>query len=168
VVQGLDSVPADQRPTDREVNVVHLAWDVMVGLGTLLFLFTLWFWASVFLRRRMPRSRWFLGGASVCGFLAVVALEAGWTVSEVGRQPWIVYNVMRVEDAATTNSGVWVTFIGVAVLFLALGVSLVLVLRAMSRRFRSQEAREAEEGFDDTDSPYGPRQPAPTAQVPSR
>ena len=167
VVQGLDSVPADQRPTYREVNVVHLAWDVMVGLGTLLFLFTLWFWASVLFRRRMPRSRWFLGGASVCGVLAVVALEAGWTLSEVGRQPWIVYNVMRVEDAATTNSGVWVTFIGVAVLYVLLGVSLVLVLLAMSRRFRAQEAREAQEGFDDTDSPYGPRQPAPTSRVPS-
>ncbi|HEY6810572.1 MAG TPA: chloride channel protein, partial [Propionibacteriaceae bacterium] len=46
VVQGLDTVPADQRPTIRQVNVVHLAWDVMVGLGTLLFLFTLWYWAS--------------------------------------------------------------------------------------------------------------------------
>ena len=166
VVQGLDSVPADQRPTYREVNVVHLAWDVMVGLGTLLFLFTLWFWASVMFRRRMPRSRWFLGGASVCGVLAVVALEAGWTLSEVGRQPWIVYNVMRVEDAATTNSGVWVTFIGVAVLYVLLGVSLVLVLLAMSRRFRAQEAREAQEGFDDTDSPYGPRQPAPDVTCP--
>jgi cytochrome d ubiquinol oxidase subunit I len=97
--------------------------------------------------------------------VAVLALEAGWTVSEVGRQPWIVYNVMRVEDAATTNSGVWATFIGVAVLYTALGLSTVLVLRAMSRRFRAQEAREAEE--DDSDSPYGPRQPAPTSQVPA-
>jgi cytochrome d ubiquinol oxidase subunit I len=72
-----------------------------------------------------------------------------------------------VEDAATTNSGVWATFIGVAVLYLALGVSLVLVLRAMSRRFRAQETREAQEGFDDTDSPYGPRRPAPTSRVPA-
>ena len=165
VVQGLGSVPADQRPTNREVNVVHAAWDMMVGLGTLLFLFSLWFWASVLFRRRMPRSRWFLGGASACGVLAVIALEAGWTVSEVGRQPWIVYNVMRVEDAATTNSGVWATFLGVALLYCALGVSLVLVLRAMSRRFRAQEARDALE--DDADSPYGPRQPAPTSRVPA-
>ena len=168
MVQGLDSVPADQRPTDGEVNVVHLAWDMMVGLGTLLFLFTLWFWASVLFRRRMPRSRWFLGGAAGCGVLAVLALEAGWTVSEVGRQPWIVYNVMRVEDAATTNSGVWATFIGVAVLYVALGVSLVLVLRSMSRRFRAQDARARQELFDDTDSPYGPRQPAPTSRAPAR
>ena len=108
-MQGLDSVPVDERPTIREVNVVHLAWDIMVGLGTLLFLFTLWYWASWIFRRDMPRSRWFLRGAAVAGFLGVVTLEAGWTVSEVGRQPWIVYNVMKVSDAATTNTGVWFT-----------------------------------------------------------
>ena len=60
VVQGLDTVPADQRPTNRQVNVVHLCWDIMVGLGTLLFLLTLWYWASWIFRRDMPRSRWFL------------------------------------------------------------------------------------------------------------
>ena len=52
VVQGLDDVPADDRPTIREVNIVHLAWDVMVGLGTLLFLLSLWYWASLDLPAR--------------------------------------------------------------------------------------------------------------------
>ena len=60
VVQGLDTVPADERPTIHEVNVVHLAWDIMVGLGTLLFLLTLWYWGSWIFRRDMPQSRWFL------------------------------------------------------------------------------------------------------------
>ena len=55
VVQGLDETPADERPTNHEVNVVHLAWDVMVGLGTLLFLLTLWWWAAWIFRRDMPR-----------------------------------------------------------------------------------------------------------------
>ncbi len=96
---------------DREVNVVHLAWDVMVGLGTLLFLLALWYWAAWIFRRDMPRSRWFLRIAAIAGVLAVITLEAGWTVSEVGRQPWIVYEKMRVDDAATANTGVWITFI---------------------------------------------------------
>ena len=61
----------------------------------------------------MPRSRWFLRAAAASGVLAVVTLEAGWTVSEVGRQPWIVYEKMKVEDAATANTGIWITFIGV-------------------------------------------------------
>ena len=154
VVQGLDSVPADQRPTIREVNIVHLCWDLMVGLGTLLFLFTLWYWASWIFRRDMPQSRWFLRGAAVTGVLSVVTMEAGWIVSEVGRQPWIVYNKMRVADAATTNEGVWITFIAVALLYAGLGTTLILVLRAMSRRARSQPALE------ETDVPYGPRETA--------
>ena len=75
-------------------------------------------------------------------------------MAEVGRQPWIVYNRMRVEDAATGNTGVWITFLAVVVLYAALGVTTVLVLRSMSSRFRR------ETGFSDDDSPYGPS-PAP-------
>ena len=105
------------------MNVVHLCWDIMVGLGTLLFLFTLWYWASWIFRRDMPRSRWFLRGPPSPDLLAVVTLEAGWTLSEVGRQPWIVYNQMKVADAATTNTGVWMTFIAVTLLYAALGIT---------------------------------------------
>ena len=150
VVQGLDSVPADERPTNREVNTVHLAWDVMVGLGTLLFLLSLWYGASWVFRRRMPTNRWFLRAAACSGVLAVLSMEAGWVVTEVGRQPWIVYERMKVEDAATTNSGVWLTFIAVVILYVALGVTTILVLRSMSRRFRRAG------GFVDHDTPYGP------------
>jgi cytochrome d ubiquinol oxidase subunit I len=165
VVMGLNQIPADNRPTDRTVNVTHLAWDVMVGLGTLLFLLTLWWWASWVFRRRMPGSRWFLRIAATAGVLAVVALEAGWTVSEVGRQPWIVWELMKVDQAATANTGIWVTFIGVVVLYLGLAVTTVLVLRGMSRRFRRQD----EEGspVDDADVPYGPSQPVDVG-APSR
>ncbi|MGO4255006.1 cytochrome ubiquinol oxidase subunit I [Marmoricola sp. RAF53] len=153
VVQGLDETPAADRPTIHEVNVVHLAWDVMVGLGTLLFLFTLWYWASWIFRRDMPRSRWFLRGAAASGFLAVVTLEAGWTVSEVGRQPWIVYEKMKVVDAATANTGIWITFVGVVVLYAGLGVTTILVLRMMSRRYRENGRLE------ETGVPYGPSEP---------
>jgi cytochrome bd ubiquinol oxidase subunit I len=160
VVQGLDAVPADERPTTREVNVVHLAWDVMVGIGTLLFLLALWYWASWLFRRDMPRSRPFLWVASAAGVLSVVALEAGWVVSEVGRQPWIVYEVMKVSDAATANTGVWITAIAVAVLYAGLGVSTILVLRGMSRRSREQAE------VDDSEVPYGPDTEVPRPEVP--
>ena len=160
VVQGLDEVPADERPTTREVNVVHLAWDVMVGLGTLLFLLALWYWASWLFRRDMPRSRLFLRVASAAGVLSVIVLEAGWTVSEVGRQPWIVYELMKVEDAATANTGVWITTIAVALLYAGLGITLVLVLRGMSRRSR----RGAEP--DDAEVPYGPDLDVQEPEVP--
>jgi len=156
VVTGLDSVPADDRPTTRQVNVVHLAWDVMVGLGTLLSLLAAWFALSWLFRRDMPRGKWFLRIAASAGVLAVIAMEAGWVVTEVGRQPWIVYNLMRVADAATGNTGVWVTFLGVATVYLVVGVTTVLVLRLMSRRF----AEAAGDRRDDSDVPYGPR-PSP-------
>ena len=149
VVQGLDSVPADERPTDRQVNVVHLAWDVMVGLGTLLFLISFWYGATWVFRRDMPQSRLFLRIASTMGVLAVITMEAGWVVSEVGRQPWIVYNLQRVDDAATANTGVWVMSVAVALLYTALGATLIYVLRGMSRRFRDAEG-------EDVDVPYGP------------
>ena len=150
VVKGLDSVPVDQRPTVKEVNAVHLAWDVMVGVGSLLMLFVLWYAASWLFRRRMPASKWFLRAAAGAGVLSVVALEAGWVVTEVGRQPWIVYQYMTVKDAATANTGVWITFIVVVLLYLAVGVSTVLVLRAMSRRFRRADSVAEQEG------PYSP------------
>ena len=160
VVQGLDSVPRAQRPTIRQVNIVHLAWDVMVGLGSLLFLLTLWYWGSWIFRRDLPRSRWFLRCAAVSGVLAVVTMEAGWVVSEVGRQPWIVYNRMRVEDAATGNTGIWVMSVVVALVYVALGAATILTLRAMSRRARGALP------FDEAEAPYGPR-PSARTKVPS-
>jgi cytochrome bd ubiquinol oxidase subunit I len=154
VVQGLNSVPADQRPTVQQTNTVHLAWDVMVGLGTLLLLLSLWYGASWIFRRRMPASRWFLRASACAGVLAVITMEAGWVVTEVGRQPWIVYNHMKVEDAATGNTGVWITFLAVVVLYAAVGVTTILVLRGMSRRFRRTE------GLNEHEVPYGPNEPA--------
>ena len=155
VVQGLDTVPEDQRPTNREVNTVHLAWDIMVGLGTLLMLLALWYFASWIFRRDMPKGRWFLRIAASAGVLAVIAMEAGWVVSEVGRQPWIVYEYMKVENAATGNTGVWITFVAVVFLYIGVAVTTILVLRGMSRRFR-------QDGAMVEDVPYGPRQTAVT------
>jgi cytochrome d ubiquinol oxidase subunit I len=153
-VQGLNAVHADDRPTTRQVNVVHLSWDIMLGLGTLLFLLSLWYWAAWIFKRDMPRSRWFLRIAASAGVLAVITMEAGWVVTEVGRQPWIVYEQMRVEDAATGNTGVWITFILVVVLYVALATTTIVVLRRMSRRYRGEEELE-----DDHDAPYGPAEP---------
>ena len=154
VIQGLDTVPEDERPTLSEVNTVHLAWDLMVGLGTLLFLLAAWYWLCLIFRRRIPRSKLFLILASGAGVASVVTMEAGWVVSEVGRQPWIVYNLMKVEDAATGNTGVWITFLLVLVLYAGLGVTTILILRKMSKRFRERDV-------GDDEVPYGPSAPPP-------
>jgi cytochrome d ubiquinol oxidase subunit I len=94
--------------------------------------------------------------------LAVIALECGWIVTEVGRQPWIVYNVMRTEDAVTNADGVEITFAAVILLYAALGAALIITLRAMSRRWRDGDEEAVE-------VPYGPdarpQEPVPGGPV---
>lgn len=141
VITGLDAVPvADQPPA----TIVHLAWDTMVGLGTALLGLAIWAAWIRWRRRDIVRSRWFLRAASIAGLAAVLALESGWVVTEVGRQPWIVYLVLRTADAVTNAPGVRVTFIGVIGLYAALGVATVVVLRAMSRRWQAADAVAAD------------------------
>jgi cytochrome d ubiquinol oxidase subunit I len=130
VVQGLDAVPPEDRPP---VNVVHLAFDTMVGIATGLAVLALWFAIVWIRRRRLPRTRWFFRFAVAAGPGAVLALWAGWIVTEVGRQPWIVYNIMRVEDAASTADGLqWGLFL-VIVVYAGLIVALIGVLRTLVR-----------------------------------
>jgi cytochrome d ubiquinol oxidase subunit I len=146
-VIGLDSVPPDDRPPFN--TLLHLSFDAMVGICTLLIGLGLWFGIGWWRKRDFPSSRWFLRAVAVSGVASIVALECGWIVTEVGRQPWIVYNVMRTEDAVTQASGVWVTFAAIVGLYVALGATLVVVLRAMSRRWREADERDVE-------VPYGP------------
>jgi cytochrome d ubiquinol oxidase subunit I len=152
-VTGLDSVPSDDRPPNN--TMLHWAFDTMVGICTLMIALGMWFGFVWWRKRDVPQTRWFLRAVAVSGVAAVVALECGWIDTEVGRQPWIVYNVMRTSDAVTTASGIWVTFGLIVGLYAALGVALVVVLRAMSQRWRS------EDGQDDP-GPYSPEPPPPS------
>ncbi len=147
-IRGLGAFKANNRPTYAQANTVHLAWDVMVGLGSALALLSVWFGVTWWRKRDLPKSRWFLRAASVAGIASVVALEAGWVVTEVGRQPWIVKGYLRVPQGATTNQGVWITFLVVVAVYAAVGVTTVLVLRSMARRWRAGE---------DPSGPYAPQ-----------
>src|SRR4029077_6050564 len=91
-VQGLATIPANQRPP---VNVVRFAFQSMVGIGTLLALIGLVYLFTWIRRKRLPESAWFYRALVVAGPLSAIALIAGWVVTEVGRQPWVVYRVMR-------------------------------------------------------------------------
>jgi len=151
-ITGLDSVPPGDRPPAN--TMLHWAFDAMVGICTLLMGLGLWLAVAWWRKRDIPASPWFLRAAAASGVASVVALECGWIVTEVGRQPWIVYGVMRTKDAVTQASGIWVTFAAVLLLYAALAVALALTLRAMARRWR------AAEGLD-SDVPYGPQAPEP-------
>jgi cytochrome bd ubiquinol oxidase subunit I len=156
-VTGLDTVPPDERPPFN--TMLHWAFDTMVGICTMLIALGAWLAFAWWRRRDIPQTKWFLRATAVSGVAAVVALECGWIVTEVGRQPWIVYNVMRTKDAVTQASGVWVTFTVVLLLYAVLGAALVLTLLWMARRWRAEDDVES-------DVPYGPSAEVPPA-VPS-
>jgi cytochrome d ubiquinol oxidase subunit I len=158
-VTGLEDIPADERPPAN--TLLHLSFDAMVGIGTALLLLALWL-AYVWWRRRdIPRTPWFLRAVAISGVAAILALWAGWIVTEVGRQPWIVQGFMRTSEAVTEAEGIWFAFGAVLLLYTTLGVGTVLVLRAMSRRWRREEAEELEAG----EVPYGPPEELPEARV---
>ena len=142
---GLDEVPEDERPP---VNITHWAFQSMVGIGTLLALSVLLFWFVRWRGRDLLESRWFLRYAVAAGPLAMIALEAGWIATEVGRQPWVVWQVLRTEDAVTDNPWIWWSLAGTAVVYLGMTVGAYVVLRSMARRWRAGEL--------DLPSPYGP------------
>jgi cytochrome d ubiquinol oxidase subunit I len=135
--------------------MLHWAFDTMVGICTVLIALGAWFGFVWWRRRDIPRTKWFLRACAVSGVAAVVALECGWIVTEVGRQPWIVYNVMRTSDAVTHADGIWVTFSLVLAFYVALGATLIITLRAMSSRWRNEDV-------DDEEVPYGPDTEPPT------
>jgi len=129
-VQGLDAVPADHRPP---VNVVRIAFQTMVGIGTLLALLGVAYLIVRIRRRRLPESLWFYRAVVIAGPLSVVALISGWVTTEVGRQPWVVYHVMPTADAVTGARGVPVGYATLLVTYLMLGCGVAWVLRRLSR-----------------------------------
>jgi cytochrome d ubiquinol oxidase subunit I len=130
-VTGLNQIPNDERPPDN--TFIHLAFNVMVGIGSALMLLVLWLAYSVFKKRDIPSTPWFLKAVSVSGVGAILALWSGWIVTEVGRQPWIVYGVMRVSQAVTGARGVPIGDGVLVLVYVALAVAVAWLLRRFSR-----------------------------------
>ncbi len=154
-VVGLDDVPVDERPP---ANLVHLSFQAMVAIGFTLVGLAAWFGLGWWRRKTVPASPWFLRGAAAAGVASVAALEAGWVTTELGRQPWIAYKLMRTSAAVTHVGGVWVSYGIIVVLYAAVITGAVVVLRHMARRWREEE-------LSDLEVPYGPR-PQLVADVP--
>jgi cytochrome bd ubiquinol oxidase subunit I len=130
-VKGLNSVaPADQPP----VNEVHIAFDLMVGIGFSLLALSAWLAWTWRRLRALPRSRWFFRAAVLAGPAAVVAMEAGWVTTEVGRQPWTVYGILRTDQAISTAPGLFVLFYVLLAVYTVLTISTLLVLRRLGAR----------------------------------
>ena len=117
-VVGLKDIPKDERPP---VLITFLAFRIMVGLGTLLILLAVVGW---FKRNKLESSPLFLRIMTLAIPLPYIAIEAGWIVTEVGRQPWIVYGLMKTSQAVSpiAASQVWVTLVGFIVVYSLIGI----------------------------------------------
>ena len=129
-VRGLDTVPEEDRPP---VGIVKLSFRTMVGIGTALAALGAWFVWTWWRRRRLPATLWFHRVLVAAGPLSVVALIAGWVTTEVGRQPWVVYEVMRTEDAVTGAGGIPIGFAALVAVYVALAAIAYVMLRRLAR-----------------------------------
>jgi cytochrome d ubiquinol oxidase subunit I len=129
-VKGLETVPVDRRPP---VNVVRIAFQLMVGIGTLLAALGAIYLLVAFRRRRLPRSIWFYRALALAGPASLVALIAGWVTTEVGRQPWVVYHDMLTSEAVTGAGGIPVGYATLALVYLAVAGGVVWILRRLAR-----------------------------------
>jgi cytochrome d ubiquinol oxidase subunit I len=136
-VQGLDAVPREEWPP---VPIVHAAFQVMVALGTYLALVGLWVAWTAWRRRDIASNRRLLQAIALAGPMGFIAVEAGWTVTEVGRQPWIIRGVMKTSEAVTPMPGLVVPFTFFTLLYLFLGAVVVWLL--YSQIVRSPGQRE--------------------------
>jgi cytochrome d ubiquinol oxidase subunit I len=110
-----------------------------------------WVWKF---RREVLSTRWFLIPAALAGFASIAAMEMGWIVTEVGRQPWVVYGLLRTADAVTPASGVPITLVVMILIYGVLTITCIGVPWLMSRRWRAQGT--AARGEDTVQTPYGP------------
>jgi cytochrome bd ubiquinol oxidase subunit I len=129
-VQGLDEWPIADQPNPL---IVHIAFQLMVGIGFSLIGLGLWFWIWARRSKEMKPGKLLtlaLTAATPAGFIAI---EAGWTVTEVGRQPWAIYEILRTEDAVTTVPNQFVALGGYTVVYVVLAVALVWLLLRLAK-----------------------------------
>ncbi len=129
-VTGLDTVPRNRQPP---INVVRIAFQLMVGIGTALAALGALFAFVRLRRKRLPDSVWFYRAVALAGPASVVALIAGWVTTEVGRQPWIVYRVMLTSEAVTGAGGIVVGYATLAAVYLGVALAVAWILRRLAR-----------------------------------
>ena len=133
--RGLDAIPAMDHPPALSFEAVHLAFDGMVGAGFFALLVGVVFWLLYLRRKRVvPENKWLLWGAAIAGPLTFIAVELGWVVTEEGRQPWIIYNVFLVRDAANPAQWITVSFIVFSCIYILLGTTLTVLLLRLARK----------------------------------
>jgi len=123
-VKGLDAIPEEDQPP---VAITHYAFQIMVGMGIFMMLVSLLLFISRW-KRKWPKQKWFLRFFVIATPAGFIAVEAGWTVTEVGRQPWIIQGIMRTADAVTPMPGIVYSFYLFSLIYLSLTVAIVFLL----------------------------------------
>lgn len=124
-VKGLDQIPENEHPP---VAITHYAFQIMVGIGTLLALISVIFFINIIRKRSVIDKRWLLKLFVASIPLGYIALEAGWVVTEVGRQPWIIYGIMRTKDAVTPMPGIAYSFYIFSAIYISLSIVVTFLL----------------------------------------
>jgi cytochrome d ubiquinol oxidase subunit I len=125
-VPGLDRVPRENWPN---VKLVHWSFDLMVGCGMLMTTLAAWTVWERWRKRGQPESRPLIRAYAIATPLGFLAIETGWMVTELGRQPWVVYGFMRTRDAVTTMPHLGVPFYAITALYLLLSVVVIALMR---------------------------------------
>jgi cytochrome d ubiquinol oxidase subunit I len=125
-VQGLDAFPPG---TTADPRLTHLSFDLMVGLGFLMAIVVIWFWALRWRRREVPVGKWTMRAVLIASPLGLIAQELGWFTTEFGRQPWIAVGSMRVAQGVTPDSGIDAILVAFVVVYLALTVGLLRLVQ---------------------------------------
>ncbi|ARJ38506.1 cytochrome D ubiquinol oxidase subunit I [Sporosarcina ureae] len=146
-VIGLDQFPEEDIPP----LYIHYLFDIMVTIGMLLMALSAIYWIGMWRKWSFVKSRLFRWLIVIGGPLVFISLEAGWWLAEVGRQPWILRNIMRTAEGATTSGQVPTMLVLFALLYLVLGIGSVVVLRRMFIRNPVEQEildRQQEKGGD--------------------
>ncbi len=130
-VIGLDQIPKEERPP---VAVVHFAFQIMVGLGTMMMLVGMIYFFMRWRKMDYINNKWWLRLIAICTPIGFIALEAGWTVTEVGRQPWIIYGVMKTKEALTPMPGIQYSLLAVVSVYTVLTFTVIWL---MARQIKS-------------------------------
>lgn len=125
-VKGLDQFPKEDRPP---VLITHIAFQIMVGSGFLLATAALLFFLFSWRWKQVLQRKWWLIFIALTTPIGFIAVEAGWTVTEVGRQPWIIYGVMRTKDAVSSMPGLQYSFYVITAVYILLSMIIVWLMR---------------------------------------
>jgi cytochrome bd ubiquinol oxidase subunit I len=140
-VKGLDQIPKDEHPP---VTITHIAFQIMVGAGVFMLLLSLIYLFSL-KKKQWTNQRWYLLLFAIATPFGFVAVEAGWTVTEVGRQPWIIQGIMRTKEAVTPMPGIAYSFYIFTALYILLSL---LVLFLLNRQIKAVHDQETKTGQD--------------------